>query len=353
MRVATPALSQHLSRELAGVYLVFGQERLLVEEAADSLRFAAREKGFLERIPLDFEQGFDWQSLLDQFQAMSLFSQQRMVELRLPNGKPGDKGNKTIVECLANKPEDILFVVLCGMLDKRQQGTNWVKAIEKTGVLVEAPTVTTDQLPAWITRRFAALDVSCDKDAAEHMAYYVEGNLLAAAQEIRKLALLAEDKHLTLDIVTDSVGDHARYTVYALADACLSGDQKRLLRVLGGLQREGVEPVLILWALARDIRTLYRVGRGLAAGQQQAALFRDNGVWKQRAGLVSAALRRHDGATLNRLMRCLSQTDRGIKGRGAFPGLVGNVWAALENLCLELAGAAPIAISLAARIKSA
>lgn len=335
MKVRFEQLAGMLDKPLAPVYLLGGDEPLQLGEAADAVRAAARAQGYSERQVLHVETGFDWQSLLAEAGNLSLFAERRLLDLRLPSGKPGDGGAKALTTYAAQPPEDILLLITCARLDSAQQRSKWFTALERVGVVVQIWPVEATRLPAWITRRMQARGLTPSPAAAALLADHVEGNLLAAAQEIDKLCLLNATGALDADAVADAVADSARFDVFTLADAALSGDAARSARVLYGLRAEGIEPVLILWALARELRTLATLAFAREHGEPLETAMRRLRVWDRRKPLITQALKRYSAAHWRAALVRAGRSDRVIKGM-----VPGNTWDELLQLVEIMAGRA-------------
>jgi DNA polymerase-3 subunit delta len=331
MRVKPEQLAGHLRQGLAPLYLVFGDEPLLTQEAADAVRAAARREGYGERELFTVESGFSWQSLLASGANLSLFAERRIAELRIPTGKPGVEGSKTIEQYCSSLPPDTLTLVVCPKLDKTQQNSKWFKALEGAGVAVQVYPVERPRLAEWIAGRLAGQNQRAERDALQFLADRVEGNLLAAHQEIRKLGLLYPEGTLTFAEVKEAVLDVSRYDVFNLAEAMLAGETARYARVLEGLRGEGVAPTLALWALTQEIRTLARLALGQSRGIPLAQGMRDARIWESRQGLIERALRRMSGGKLVAAVKHAAQLDRTIKGLER-----GDVWDELLQLGLRL-----------------
>jgi len=330
----TPArLPAHLSSGVAPVYLVSGEEPLLVDECLDKIRSAAREQGCDERVAYVIDRHFDWSTLDAGRCNLSLFGSRTLVELRLPGGKPGDKGSKYLVDLVESRPADTVTVVITPKLDRRAEKLKWVSTLARDAVWIQTRPPGREQLPGWIAARLRQAGLSCDDDALELLAARVEGNLLAARQEIDKLVLLARDGHVGADTVRRSVADGARYDVYQLADAALAGDGVRAVRVLHGLRAEGVAPPLVLWSLARDIGTLADILARIHKGRPPGRAISEAGVWQSRQQLFARAAGTRDHAAGRRLLAIACHADRIIKG--ARPG---QPWNALQEVTLALAG---------------
>lgn len=337
MKLAPAQLGKHLQGPLAPVYIVSGDEPLLCQEALDTLRTAARAQGFDERQVFAADANFDWGSLLQAGASLSLFAQRRLLELRLPSGKPGDKGAAALIEYCNRPAEDTLLLISLPKLDGNQQKSKWGSALVngKSTQFIQIWPVEAAQLPQWIRQRLAQAGLAAQADAVELIAARVEGNLLAAAQEIEKLKLLAEDNQVTLDTVQAAVADSARFDVFGLVDAILQGDASHALRILEGLRGEGVEPPVILWALARELRSLANVSRQFSQGVPLDKAFSSARppIWDKRRPLVSKALQRLSASRWNQLLQDAQHLDAQIKGQAE-----GSVWTGLSRLTLLMAG---------------
>jgi DNA polymerase-3 subunit delta len=328
LRLNADQLSASLARSLAGVYLVSGDEPLLVGEAADAIRAAARAAGHADRTVFFIDRGFAWDELRHASQSLSLFAERRLFELRLPSAKP-DKGAQQLAELASQPPPDVVCLIVTGKLDKKAADAAWVRAVEKHGIWVPIWPVETAALPGWLRARAKQMQVGMEPAAAQLIVDRVEGNLLAAKQELEKLSLLAGGKPISADMVLRSVGDSARYDVFQLAEAAAAGDGARALRVLLGLKSEGVEPTLILWALVRELRGLWQ-----ARERDRLRSSARGSGWSLAAAPSPRALSRLKQLPLARLLTQASRTDRVIKGQA-----MGDPWSALTGLTGALAGA--------------
>lgn len=335
MRVSLPSLSSQLKQGFQPLYLLFGAETLLVEEALPPIRACAKQAGFMERLRLTVEPGFDWNKLLEYSQTMSLFAEKRLIELRLPTGKPGDTGAKALIEYIENQTsEDTALVIICGGIEKRAQNTKWFKAVDAAGVVIECPTIGADKLPHWISQRLTAEGLKFDADAVARLSHFVEGNLLAAAQEINLLSLLYPKEHISVQIIEHVIADHARFNVYSFVDACLAGSVHRVTRVLHSLRREQMQPVIILWALARDARILCQLSAAMQQGERPQ--LQRYGIWSSRSGIVNSALKRLSQAQWENILRRLGRADLMVKGRA--PLLRKDIWEEIESICFAMCG---------------
>ncbi len=334
MKITSEELPRQLARGLAPLYVIHGEALLLSIEAADTIRTAARAAGFNEREVLTAEQGFKWADLRSSAQSLSLFSARKLVELRIPSGKPGVEGAQAIQDYCGQSNADTVTIVTLPKLDKTAQTSKWFTALAEHGVLIAAEEISLGDLPAWIAGRLQRQNQSADPDTLRFLAERVEGNLLAAYQEIQKLALLFPAGPLTFEQVKDAVMDVARYDVFKLSEAMLAGDAARYARILEGLRAEGEATVLILWSLAEDIRALARVSRAAHRGANLANALRDARVWGARQKLVERAVRRFNPAMAERALRRTAHIDKIIKGLRD-----GDVWDELLQLGVRCARA--------------
>lgn len=337
MKLKAEALHAHLKKTQLPVYFITGDETLLVDETADALRKAARDAGFDNREVLFAERGFDWGHLARAGASLSLFSSRQLLELRLPTGKPGREGGRALVDYMASAPDDTLLIIIAPKLDRRSRDAAWVKAIDKVGAVITIWSIDYDRLPQWIAERARNVGLELSIDAANVLAERVEGNLLAAAQEIDKLTLLVDPGPVGVSQVQEAVAASARYDVFGLADAALGGDGARALTMLAGLKAEGVAPALVLWALTRDIRIMAHVSFDVAGGRPARKALADKRLWKKKHSLVESALRRLGRRSSERLLLHAGATDRIIKGPRH-----GEAWLMLRHLTAMLAGVEPV-----------
>jgi DNA polymerase-3 subunit delta len=315
LKINVNQLSTHLQKSLAPCYLVTGDEHLLVDEALDAIRAAAREQGFTSRDLHVATTGFDWTQLRDSGANLSLFAEKRIIELRVPTGKPGRAGSQAIADFVDIIDSDLLFIVVAPKLDRNSQSAKWVKALEAKGVSIPVWPIGLRELPGWIAERMRGTGLQPDRDAVTLIADRVEGNLLAAGQEIEKLRLILGEGKVTADDVGDAVANSSRYDVFKLVDAALGGDAKRALRILSGLRAEGIEPVIVVWALTRELRTLASLTDTVAQGADLANGMRKNGVWQNRQALVRNCIGRHKHGDFHQLLKSASHADQAAKGQ--------------------------------------
>jgi DNA polymerase-3 subunit delta len=320
--------------QLPKVCLITGVEPLLIDEAATALRAQARKEGYGDREVHFVERGFDWDALLMDANSLSLFANLRLIELKLRNA-PDVTATKNLAKLAAQPPADTVLLVT-GELEPKQQKSAGVNEFERQGTVVVAQPVTREDLPAWITRRLQRQGVKLEPDAAQLLADRVEGNLLAAHQAIGKLGLLHPPGELTLEQVTDSVLDVARFDVWALPQAMLTGDRARLLRMLDGLRAEGEALPLVVWAIAEELRTLLRVRALVDAGRPFAVAAREQRIWGPREGLMARAITRLDVRRLARALHRTADVDRVAKGLRAARA-DSDAWLELTDVALSIA----------------
>ena len=334
MRVYPEKLAAQLQKPLLPVYLVSGDEPLLLQECCDLVRRHAREQGCTDREVIDAgNKGFDWQEILHSATSMSLFAERKLVELRLPSGKPGAEGSKALCEYLNLAGGDDVLLMVAGKIDKQSTNSKWFKALDKAGAVIQVWPVDSSKLPGWLRQRVGAAGMSIDDDALQLLCDRVEGNLLAAVQEVEKLKLLVTDSQITARNVIDAVSDNARYTVFELADTALKGDAAASLHILHGLRGEGTESTVALWALTREIRTLHEVLLDCSNGQGAMQALNARRVWQNRIPLMQAALARHNTESTAGMLEQALRVDGSIKGFAD-----GKPWDNLESLVLLLCG---------------
>ena len=331
MKIQVNQLSSHLIKSLAPCYLVSGDEFLLVDEALDAIRGAARERGFTSRELHVATAGFDWAALTASSGNLSLFAEQRIIELRLPTGKPGKAGGAAIVELVGQAGPELLFIVTAPKLDRSGSASKWAKTIDQRGVTLPIWPIGVRELPGWIANRMRSAGLQPDRDAVSLIADRVEGNLLAAQQEIEKLRLILGEGPVTAAAVNDAVANSSRYDVYKLTDAALAGDARRSVMILGGLRAEGVEPVIVMWALTRELRTLATLDDAVRQGADLGGAMQKSGVWRNRQGLVRSCVSRHQHGDFHRMLKATGRADAAAKGQRA-----GNPWQMATDVVVSL-----------------
>ncbi|MBC3811621.1 DNA polymerase III subunit delta [Undibacterium aquatile] len=339
MQLRFDALDGHLAKTLAPLYVITSDEHLLALEAADKVRRAAKAQGFYEREILTVERSFKWGALLAANQSQSLFGDKKLIDLRIPTGKPGKDGGQALQDYVANLSPDNLTLITLPKLDWATQKAAWVSSLQQAAVYIDIPLVERNHLPNWISQRLALQQQSADRQSLDFIADRVEGNLLAAHQEIQKLALLHPAGKLSFEQIHDAVLNVARYDVFKLNEAMLAGDVARLSRMLNGLKGEGEALPLVLWAMAEEIRTLLKLKSGMQQGRPLSALLKEYRIWGPREKLMDPALRRVSLQTLQTALQEASQVDKMVKGLRA-KAFAGDAWDALLQLGLKVATAA-------------
>ena len=324
-------LAAHLERELRPLYVVYGDDPLLVIEAADAIRAKSRQQGYSEREVLTVLPQFDWGSLLAAGGNMSLFGDKKLIDLRIPTGKPGKEGGSALQQWCQNLSMDNLLLITLPELDWRDEKAVWFTALLNAGVTIKLMAPPLAELPGWIAGRLRRQQQSADLDSLKFIAERVEGNLLAAHQEIQKLGLLYPTGQLNITQIRDAVLNVARYDIDGLREALLSGDVGRLARTLDGLMQEGEAPPLILWAMSEEIRALTIIRAGMDAGKPMDMLLKDAKVWGPRANPVKKALQRLSTTALEAALQHAGKIDRLAKGIGH-----GNIWEEFLRLGLRL-----------------
>ena len=324
MKLTLDSLASHLTGTPARAYLISGDEALLVGEAADAVRARVKSAGFDEREVHFIERVADWDAVRASANNLSLFGSRKLIELRLPSGKPGVGGANAIVELLANASADNVYLMITGKLEREQNNSAWVKAFESTGAWLATRPIEVARLPQWLGARARALGLELEESAIQFIVERTEGNLLAAQQELEKLKLLAAGKRVDLAQVQASLGDSARFDVFQLGEAALGADLPRALRILGGLRSEGVEPTLVLWSINKEIHAAW--------GTTSEAMGAPRGYQRPSAALENAK-RRAARLPYARLAARASRADRMIKGQ-----LRGDAWDEMALMIVEFAG---------------
>ena len=341
MQIRAELLAQHFAKGLRAIYTVYGDEPLLAQEAGDLIRAAARAQGYGERKVFTVAGNhFDWAQVQGAAQALSLFSERQLIEIRIPSGKPGKDGSEALQRYCARLPEDVVTLVTLPRLDKTQLSSAWFMALDGAGASVKVEPVERRALPQWIAQRLAAqgqrvADGEIGQRTLAFFADRVEGNLLAAHQELQKLALLHPAGELSFEQIEAAVLNVARYDVFKLSEAVLGGNVPRLLRMLEGLQAEGEAAVLVHWSLAEDIRALKRVRDAVDAGKPLPMALREARVWGPKERLFERIVPGLRSADITRLVEAAQICDGLVKGL-RHPAWPVDPWAGLQRLALLL-----------------
>lgn len=341
MQLRYEQLAPHLAKGLKRVYTLHGDEPLLTQEASDAIRVAARDGGYTERqVHTVAGAHFDWSSLLGATQAMSLFSARQFIEIRVPSGKPGKEGAEAFGHLCASLSDELVILVTFPRLDRTQLNSVWFGALDAAGVSIKIDPVSRHALPEWLAQRLAAQGqrVVPDEPGQQALRFFadqVEGNLLAAHQEVQKLALLYPRGALTLAQIEAAVTNVARYDVFKLTEAVLAGQVSRVLRMLDGLQAEGEAPVLVHWALAEDIRALRRVKDAQVGGKPLPVALKEQRIWGAKEGLFERVIPLAGPSALGHLVEAAQVCDGIVKGL-PHPEWPHDPWEALRRLALMM-----------------
>ena len=332
MRLATTQLASHLKQGLQALYVLVGDEPLAQRESLDAIRAAARAQGYDERNSLMVERYFNWQQIQSYGQAISLFASLRLLEINSPNGKPGIDGGKAL-QAIASKPiADTCVVIILPKLEREAKSSAWFTALEKQAVTIALDEVEATHLPKWIASRLALQGQKTSQQTLEFLAHQVEGNLLAADQEVQKLGLLYPQGELSDAIVREAVLNVSRYDAFQLGEAVLAGDAERTVRVLQGLQDEGENAVAVMNPLMWALRPLVRIKQAEARGENMATAMTNARIYGDKQVLVKRALARLNLRQLEAALQKLADIDRTAKGV-----MIGDAWLEISRLCFGLA----------------
>lgn len=335
MKVRAEQLAAQLKRQQQAlpVYLVTGDEPLLCGECIDAIRAHLRQLGFNEREVMHVDASFSWDALLESANALSLFAERKLIEIRLGSHKLNRSASDLLQRYLADPAPDNALLICCDRLDRNSKQSAWFKKVEQVGMAVEVWPVEPEQLPQWLGQRAAGLGMELDQEALQLLADRIEGNLLAARQELDKLALLYAGQRIGAEQVIQAVSDSARFDIFALTDAALQRQAPRCQHILQALRQEGNDATFVLWALTRDIRMLHTLSRGIASGQAWDSLCQRQRIWGKRKQLVRSACQRLDGTVLEELLQQAAAVDLAIKGQRP-----DDPWLLLSQITLRLAG---------------
>ena len=329
MRLKPEQLSGSLQKSLGAVYLISGDEPLQIVELSDLIRHAAKRAGFLEREIFSTDTGFEWSDITTAARSISIFGDKKVIDLRVPTANFGNEGAKTLIAYCEKLPADTVLLITCGKLNAASMKTKWFEAIEKVGVTIQVKTLEGDELLQWLKNRLQQRGLNTDRAGLALLAERVEGNLLAASQEIEKLYVLYGASVLTQAQIFDAVADSSRYDVFKLIDAIGAANPNRIFKVLAGLQAEGIAPPVVLWALMREARTLCKVKIELAEGKSKDIVFRNNQIWDKRGAVVEKAIKRLSQAKLFEILTLSAKADRQAKGQES-----GEAWETILAVCL-------------------
>jgi DNA polymerase-3 subunit delta len=334
MRIKPEQLGAALKKSLAPVYFISGDEPLQLGEIADAIRKAAKKAGFANREILSAETGFEWNQLAFTADSYSLFADKKIIDLRLPSGTPGIEGSKALIAYCERLPEDTILLVTAGKIASSALKTKWLEALDKKGVVIQVWPLEGSDLIYWLQQRAEQRGLHIETEGLRILASRIEGNLLAAAQEIEKLYVLYGAANLSRQQISEAVADSSRYDVFKLMDSVLAASVGRILKILSGLRSEGVATPIVLWALTREARVLIKMKLAISQGQNREVVFKNNQIWDKRKQRVSNALSRLSDSDLNNILVLSAKADRQIKGQES-----GDAWETLLALCLLFASA--------------
>jgi len=332
MRLKPEQIAAALQKGLAPVYFISGDEPLQLGEMADTVRAAARKEGYDSREVLVADSSFSWNELTESAGALSIFADKKIIDLRLPSGTPGADGSKALIAYCERLPEDTLLLITAAKMAGASLKARWFQALDKVGCVVQVWPLEGQDLIRWLQQRMQRRGLQAETEGIKILASRIEGNLLAAAQEIEKLYVLYGEGRLSNQQISDAVADSSRFDVFKLMDSVLAARVGRIFKILSGLQAEGVAAPVVLWALTREARVLIRIKQALAQGQNRAVVFKNNQIWDKRQQLVSDALNRLGDSDLNSILTLSAKADRQIKGQQQ-----GEPWETLLAVCLMFA----------------
>lgn len=334
MKIYPEQLEAQLKKSLQPAYWLAGDEPLQMRESLDLVRNVCRKQGYTEREQYEVDNNFDWQLLTAAGNSMSLFSEKKIIELRMRSSKLEDSAKKILTAYLENPGPDSLLLITSPKIEVASTKTQWFKKIEALAAIVQIYPVEANKLPQWIHNRLKQHQLSADRDAIQLLAERIEGNLLAADQELEKLSLvLGAGAHLSVELVARSVADNARYNVFGLIDACLAGQDSKAVKTLHRMREEGSEPLMINAMLAKELRRLANMAEALGKGEPASRVYQANQVWANRQDVVGRALQRISVDKAHQMLEQARSVDLASKGMSRM-----SPWIVLEQLVLNLSG---------------
>lgn len=332
MKLSFQQLAGHLQKTLLPVYLITGNEPFLLQEAKNSIRQKALSLGFTERQLLESSKDFDWNVLLESTNTLSLFSDKCCLELKLIQ-KPAATNSKILIQAIEKIPATKILLITSDKLDSATQKTTWFQAINAAGAIISIWPFDTKQFQWWVEQRLSQHRLQLDSTSVQYLMQQTEGNLLAAAQEIEKLALCFSNGPVSYEDVKKQLSDNAKFDIFVLVDTVLQRNSKRALRILSGLRNEGIEPTLILWVLTREIRTLIYILDDIKRKIPWTTITKQHQIWEKRQPLIQGAIKFHTTKKLHSFLLQAAKIDQIIKGAQK-----GNSWDELNELALCLSG---------------
>jgi len=333
MRIKSDQLPQQLKNKLAPIYLISGEELLLVNESRELIRKVANDYGFSERISFSIDNNFDWQEFYKSAYTSSLFDEKSLLELHLGSNKIKEPGSSFLQNYAQNFQANKILLLITEKLDAATQKTLWYKAVEQTGIIIQVNSINKTNLSPWIINRMKQNGFSASAEAINILIEHVEGNLLAAAQEIEKLKLVYESGHeLNVGQILAAIADSSRFTIYDLVDNALLGNGNKVVRILKSLRQEKIDPILILWVLAKELRALAAIMKSMEQNKNIDVVLQQHHIWEQRKPYIKNIIMRKNLPGIYNLIRFCARLDRVIKGVE-----IGSVWDELASLSIKIA----------------
>ena len=333
MRIKPEALNLSLANKLESLYFVFGAESLLIDQSLSAILSAAKQAGFDEKTSFDIDGNFDWGLITAEIANISLFSPRRIIECRLKTGKIGVKGSKALTTLAGNIPSDILLIISTGKLDLAQQKSKWFKTLEQYGGVIQHWEISNDHLIGWINNHMESAGLQSNKEVAQSIAFYTEGNLLASMQEIQKLKMAYPDGEINTQDFLEQAQEQSKYTIYGLIDAALFGDAPQVNKIYKTLLSDTAMPIQLNSSLYREIKNIIDMSIELHQNNDINAILQSHRVWNKRKPIITNILKRHPYQRLQKILLLLGRIDRSIKGMDNL-----NVIDELRTLLLTLAG---------------
>ncbi|WP_428088012.1 DNA polymerase III subunit delta [Candidatus Thioglobus sp.] len=333
MRIKPEALNSQLTKALESLYFVFGAEPLLIEQSLEQILSAAKLTGFDEKSSFEIDGNFDWGLISAEIANISLFSPKRIINCILKTGKLGVKGSSALTKLASNIPSDILLIISTGKLDPSQQKSKWFKTLEQHGSVIQHWEISSAHLMGWISNHMAGIGLETNKAVAQSIAFYAQGNLLAAMQEIQKLKMAYPDGVINTQAFLIQAQEQSKYTIYGLIDTALSGDSAQVNKIYNTLLGDSAMPIFLSSSLYKELKTLIDMSIEMHQNNNISSILQNHHVWSTKKAVVTSVLKRHPYQRLQKLLLLLGRIDRSIKGMDNL-----NVIDELRILLLNLAG---------------
>ena len=331
MRISIDQLSINLKKSLEAVYLLTGDEPLQIAEAADEIRLAAKQAGYINREIISIDKGTEWQQLTEAGESLSIFSDYKLIDLRFPSAKPGLEGSKVLQQYCQHLPENTILLITAGKVETAATKSVWFQALDKAGIVIQIWPLQGEALVKWLQQRSQRRGIVIDTDALKMLTGRIEGNLLAAAQEVEKLYILHGQNRITKAMIESEVASNTRFDVFNLNDALLAGQLNRALHIVHDLKAEDTPMPVVIWAISREVRMLYLMKVKTVEGTSLDALFKRFNIWDNKRKLaVQSALGRLKDTDLQAILLLCVKTDKQAKGQ-----LAGDSWESLWQICLQ------------------